>query len=121
MASAWIRTRTTKDGSKRHRVEYRVGGRESVERYGGTFKTRREALIRKAWVLGGLAARPVPDLDALVEKPSALTLTKAGERWDAGRFDVGEATRVQQRTSLKLALPLLGKRRVDEIRPQDIA
>lgn len=121
MASVWIRSRPTKRGESRFRVEYRLGGRESADLYGGTFGTKREATIRKAWILGELAARRVPDVTALVEKPSAPTLAEAGERWSASRVDVTEATRVQQRVSLKLALPLLGARRVDDLKPQDVA
>jgi hypothetical protein len=67
MASVWIRPRAKKDGSKRYRVEYRLGGRESAERYGGTFRTMREATLRKAWILGEIAARRVPNLNALIE------------------------------------------------------
>jgi integrase len=121
MPSVWIKTRATKNGGKRYRVEYRLGGRESAEQYGGSFKTMREASIRKSWIAGEFAARRIPDLSALVEKPSAPTLTKAGERWSASRVDVAESTRVQQRVSLNLALPLLGARRVDEIQPEDVA
>jgi hypothetical protein len=35
MASVWIRARPTKDGGKRYRVEFRLGGREARIRYGG--------------------------------------------------------------------------------------
>ncbi len=47
MPSAWITTRRTKGGAKRYRVAYRLGGRESQIRYGGTFRTGREATTRK--------------------------------------------------------------------------
>jgi integrase len=120
VASVWIRTRATKDGGKRYRVEYRLGGRESVETYGGSFRTMREASIRKKWIAGELAARRVPDVTSL-EQPKGPTLAEAGERWNASRFDVSENTRVQQSTSLKLALPLLGDRRVDTLTPHDVA
>ena len=61
MPSVWITTRATARGGKRYRVMYRLGGRESMPRYGGTFSTRREALVRKTWVMGELAAMRVPD------------------------------------------------------------
>ena len=48
MASVWIRTRSTKGGGKRYRVEFRLGGREARIRYGGSFATKREATIRAA-------------------------------------------------------------------------
>jgi hypothetical protein len=52
VASTWITTRTTASGGKRYRVEYRLGGREAPTRYGGSFKTRREADERKRWLSG---------------------------------------------------------------------
>ncbi len=44
MPSVWITTRVTARGAKRYRVMYRLGGRESAPRYGGSFGTKREAL-----------------------------------------------------------------------------
>jgi hypothetical protein len=38
MASSWIVTRTTRDGGRRYRVEFRQGGREAPTRYGGSFR-----------------------------------------------------------------------------------
>ena len=57
MASSWITSRTTAGGAKRYRVEWRAGGREAPTRYGGSFKTKREADERKRWISGELAAR----------------------------------------------------------------
>lgn len=62
MASSWITTRTTKSGEKRYRVEYRLGGRESPTKYGGSFRRKREADERRRWIDGELAGRRVPDL-----------------------------------------------------------
>jgi integrase len=118
--SVWIRSRRGSSGV-RHRVEYRLGGREAPTQFAGSFATKREATLRKAWVLGEIAAGRAPVLSLLVDEPPALTLTEAGERWHASRFDVAESTRVQQRVSLKLALPLLGDRRVDAITAHDVA
>ena len=47
MASVWITTRATKDGSRRFRVLFRLGGRESTPRYAGSFKRKADALERK--------------------------------------------------------------------------
>jgi hypothetical protein len=46
MASSWIEKRSTGDGI-RYRVRYRLGGAESIPKLGGTFKTAREAKIRR--------------------------------------------------------------------------
>jgi integrase len=118
--SVWIRTRPTKDGGKRHRVEYRPGGRESKIRYGGSFRTRREALARKAWIAGELAALRVPELRGL-EPVRTPTLAEAAARWQTSRVDVAASTAVQHRTALNRALPVLGSRRLDTITPQDLA
>jgi hypothetical protein len=41
----------------RWQVRYRLGGRESRIRYGGTFRTQREARARRDWIAGELAVR----------------------------------------------------------------
>ena len=122
MPSVRIRTRTTKSGDKRYRVVYRLGGRESTERYGGSFPTRRLALARRAWIIGELAALRVPDVRLLEpEAASALpTLRAAADRWKATRVDVADSTRVLHRVALDRVLPILGDRHVDTITVADI-
>lgn len=121
MPSVWIERRSTRSGAARFRVMFRVGGRESRARYGGSFVTKAEAKTRKAWVSGELAAMRVPDLAALAERPAAPTFAEMAARWQASRVDVREGTRVQHAVALARALPLLGDRAVDEISPADIA
>jgi integrase len=119
LASVWIRTRTTASG-KRYRVEYQPGGREAKIRYGGSFKTRREALARKAYIAGELAALRMPDLRFKAEAP-ARTLAEAARRWQASRIDAAANTKIQHHSALNRALPILGRRRVDELAAQDFA
>jgi len=121
MASVWIRTRTAKDGSKRYRVEYRLGGREARIRYGGSFGTKREATIRAGWIAGELAAQRVPDLGVPAERAAERTLREAARRWQESRVDVAENTRLQHRSAVRLLLPLLGDQRVNTITPADVA
>jgi len=122
MPSSWIVIRPTKAGGKRWRVEYRLGGPEPATRYAGSFKRQREALARKRWVEGGLAAMRVPDIRALaVEQPKAPTLSEVAKRWQESRVDVRESTTIQHRTALGRVLPELGTRRVDELTPADVA
>ena len=121
MPSAWIKKRRLAAGGIRYRVEFRLGGRGSRSRYAGSFKTMREALIRKRWVDGEIAAMRVPDLSVLRESVPQPTLADAARRWQASRVDVAEATTIQHRTALNRALPVLGSRRVDAIAPQDLA
>jgi integrase len=102
-------------------VIYRLGGRESRHRYGGAFATKREALIRKAWIAGELAAMRVPDLDSLTEPTQAPTVAEMSERWQASRVDVRTSTTIQHRTALRRVLPILGSRPVDTLAPADVA
>jgi hypothetical protein len=99
-------------------VLYRAGGHEDSPRYAGTFKTKREALIRSDWIAGEFAAMRVPDLRLLEAK--APTLREAADRWRASRVDVAESTRVLHRVALDRALPLLGDRPIDELAVDDV-
>lgn len=121
MASVWIRTRPTKDGGRRYRVEYRLGGRESRGHYGGSFTTMREANIRRDWIAGELAALRIPDLTRIREPVLAPTLAEAAQRWQESRVDIAQATRLQHRTALRKALPVLGRCRLNTITAQDLA
>jgi integrase len=115
MPSVWLERRPTADGGSRYRVMYHLGGRGARNRYAGSFTTKREALIRKAWVSGELAAMRVPDRTLTASAPTAPTFTEAAERWRATRVDVAESTRTVHRTALNRALPVLGPLRLDEI------
>src|SRR5512133_2971996 len=103
MPSSWIVTRATKDGSRRYLVRYRLGGRESAQRYAGSCRTRAEALDRRRWVDGELAAMRVPALSTLGSDPArAPTLAEAVAACRGSRIDVAEATRINIGTSLNL-------------------
>jgi integrase len=122
--SSWILTRPTKDGSKRYRVLYRLGGRDSKNLYGGSFKTKREADERVRWISGELAARRVPNLGSLeVSAVKVPTLGEIGEAWRKSRVDVEEQTQRMHRSDLAriyLVAPKLRKRRVDQVDVDDI-
>jgi integrase len=121
VASVWIRARTTADGGKRYRVEYRPGGRDTTARFGGSFKTRRLATLRAALVESELAVGRIPQLHVEQAEAAAPTLGREAERWQASRVDVAAATTVQHRTALNRVLPVLGSRSVDAIAPADVA
>jgi integrase len=118
VASAWITPRITSGGAKRYRVEFRLGGREAPTRYGGSFPTKREALERKAWIAGELAAKRVPDLGW--NEPTSPTFAQAAKAWQAARVDVADSTRDQHRIQLDKLLPLIGARRIDTLVAQDL-
>ena len=63
MASLTITTRKAKDGP-RYVVRYRLGGRTYPIIHGGSFRTLREARVRRDFVAGEIAAGRNPN-DAL--------------------------------------------------------
>jgi len=120
MASTWITRRATTDGSPRYRVEFRVGGRESRTRYGGSFRTMREAKGRRDYVAGELAALRVPDLR--LSAPADLkTVRQAGECWKTSRVDVSAGTLTTYDVALGRLLPRLGDTPVETIDAQTVA
>ncbi len=123
MPGSWIVTRATKEGGKRYLVRYRLGGRESAQRYAGSFRTRAEALERRRWLDGELAAMRVPDLSRLDSQPvRAPTLADAVAAYRASRIDIAEATRVNIGTSLNLIAGALDAGRpLDAFAPHEIA
>jgi integrase len=120
MASAWLEKRPTRVGDTRWCVRFRVGGRDSVPQRAGTFRTQRDALARKAWVLGELAAMRVPNVEH-VAPARVETLKTVGDRWRASRVDVAKATAITHRTNLGRILRELGDRPVDAITPPVVA
>ena len=121
MASSWIDKRSGAKGPS-YRVRYRLGGRESSARYGGSFSTKAEARARQAFIDGEMAAMRVPNLRLIDSEPvKAPTFREAATRWQASRVDVREATLIQHQTALNRALPTLGDVHVDEITPALVA
>ena len=119
MASAWIMKRTTATGKTRCRVMYRLGGRESVPRYAGSFQRKDEAQKRKNWVSGELAAMRVPDLTVLAEPDPVPTLGEVSAQWLESLVDLRDSSLTQYRTALARARSL-EDRPTDEITVADV-
>ena len=125
MASSWIVARPTKAGGRyrgrpRHRVVYRLGGAGSPHHYGGSFATKAEALERKKWIDGELAARRVPEITTTMTVTKADTLREVAERWKARQVHVTDSTRVLHRVALDRVLRTLGERQVNSITADDV-
>ncbi|MGH3111748.1 MAG: tyrosine-type recombinase/integrase [Gaiellaceae bacterium] len=120
MASTWIVRRQRSDGGTTYRVLFRLGGRESMPKHGGSFRTMREARIRRDWIAGELAAVRVPRL-SLDSTSDAQTVEAAAAAWQASRVDVAEGTAATHRVNLRRILPVLGDRDVSSIEPFDVA
>lgn len=110
MSPVRIVTRTVKSG-KRFIVYYRRGGRGWPDEYGGSFRTQKEAKIRRDLIAGELAAARDPR--ALIEQirtPPAPgpSLEQRWNEYMASRIDVGEKAKRQYRNARDRWLPILG-------------
>jgi integrase len=120
--SAWVERRLTPGGNLRYRVRFTLGGSGARKRFGGSFKTTREALLRRQWLAGELAALRVPDLRLLAaEPPQVPTLREAAESWRSSRIDVDEGTRTNDRVNTERIFkhdPGLADLRLDALGPE---
>jgi integrase len=120
MASAWIEKRLLAGGGTSFLVRYRLGGRESARRHGGSFGTQREARARREWIAGELAQMRVPDLTLFDEPKATPTLTEIAAAWRRSRIDVVEGTAATHQVNLGRILPRLGSKPFDEISVVDV-
>lgn len=120
MPSTWILTRTTPTGGRRYQVRYRLGGRESRQRYGGSFRSRREAEGRARYIVGELAGLRVPSL-AVPEPAPPMTVAQAAGRWQAGRIDVAAGTRAVHRKALRHVLDAFAEREPASLSAAEVA
>jgi integrase len=94
---ASISPRMTKSGEKRYIVRYRLGGRTYPVVHGGSFRTRREAMARRDFIAGEIAAgrNPKIALKAMLNPPATVkieTLEELGRRYLTSRIDLDEKT-----------------------------
>lgn len=123
MSSLTITTRRAKDGL-RYVVRYRLGGRAYPVVHAGSFRTLREARIRRDLVAGELAAGRNPDdlLRSMLTQPRReRTVAEWGEAMIGSRLDISEG-RIR---FLELALrtrivPAFGTRTPAEITAPDV-
>ena len=112
----------TRAGGKRYRVVYRVGGRESATRYGGSFKTKPR---RSHGSAGSTASSPraASPSSARSSEPAPAP-TFARSRRSAGRSRASTSPRTRSSSTAPRSgrmLPLIGTRRVDTLTPADVA
>jgi integrase len=103
MPSLTITTRKTRSGP-RYVVRYRLGGRAYPVEHGGSFRTLREAKIRRGLVAGELAAGRNPRilLEAVTAAPSPVrTFAEWAEVYRSSRVDYAQETAKNTRSHLK--------------------
>ena len=114
--------REERNGTVRFRVLYRLGGRASKRRHGGSFVTRKLAEKRRDWIAGELANLRIPDLRLLEAEQVVVTLRSIAEKWRESRVDVTAGTAQTHKVNLRRILSTpLGDRPVSEIEPGEVA
>lgn len=102
MSPAHIITRHTDRGAPRYVVRFRMGGRIFKLVHGGSFRTMKEARIRRDLIAGEIAAGrdPRPMLAELRKKAPAgpVTFKELSAQWLSRRVDVAETTHAQLTT-----------------------
>jgi integrase len=118
-----ITTRKRNDGT-RYVVRYRLGGRGWPIAHAGSFKTLKEAKVRRDLVAGELAAgrNPADALRAMLAAPvPTLTVERWAERFIASRIDVDANTTKNYRTALRKAGETFGDRDPATITVDEVA
>lgn len=102
MSGVHIRSRVLPDGSRRHDVRYRRGGRGYRVEHAGTFTSLKDARIRFALVGGWLAAGldPRRELERLLAPRASTLFADLADTWLESRRDLDESTRVTYRGNL---------------------
>src|SRR5690242_9485688 len=121
MPSLVITKRETRSG-RRYVVRYRLGGRAFPVVHGGSFKTEREAKVRRDLIGGELAAgrNPADLLRCLVEKPAMRSFADYAESYQRSRVDLDETTRKANRAHVHRMLSTFGTRDPLTITPGDV-
>lgn len=117
---AYVRVRTVKDGSARYDVLYRAGGRYVKVQHAGTFRTRREANLRKRAVEDWLAQGLHPRVELARAIDPALTVEQAGVAWLKSRRSISDSTRTEyERRVERLARDFAGVQAA-HLTPKDV-
>jgi integrase len=118
--SVFITTRKRASGN-RYVVRYRRGGRYTPVVHAGSFKTMREARLRKDFVAGELAAGrdPAIALRALTQPTETTTFTEWFDRFSESRVDVSDKTKALYRNA-RDKLGDLAEHNPASVRPSDL-
>jgi integrase len=122
MSSLTITTRQ-REGGLRYVVRFRLGGRDYPQVYAGSFRTLKEAKLRRDVIAGEIAAgrNPAVLLDAMRTGPvKARTFASFAAAYEASRVDLADSTTRTVGSQLKSILPVFGDRDPAAITPADV-
>lgn len=119
--SSWIEPRRAGDGN-RYDVKYRIGGRAYKAHRAGTFRSKKDAVLRRDMVRGWLAQGkdPAVELNALL--PGAGREKAIGELWPVwvgSLLDVGEGRKNTIHNAWQRIDPVIGHMTVKEVKVED--
>jgi integrase len=130
VSPAWIRTREVKigkrnpAGGKRYQVLYRRGGRAYKIESGGTFRTLKDARVRRDVVAGWLAQglNPKNELAKLgAAPPLKLTLREWAARYERSRVDYAAETAKNVRSHIrKIVASPVAEKSIDAVELPDL-
>jgi integrase len=123
MASLTIVTREAKDGP-RYLVRFRLGGRTYPWVHAGSFKTQKEAKVRRDLVAGEIAAgrNPSVALRALSAAPTGIVSVNTwADRFLASRIDVDSNTKKNYASALRKIGETFGSRDPATITATEVA
>jgi len=96
---------------RRFLVRFRLGGREAALEHAGSFKRKADAVLRRNFVIGLMAAGEGDEIRRRLRSTGAadgaVTVRTAAERWQASRVDVAAGTAQTYRVALSRILPRL--------------
>jgi integrase len=124
MATLTITIRTTPTGKKRYVVRYRRGGYAFPVVHAGSFKTMREAKIRRDLIAGELAAgrNPAEVLSPLTaETAPRMNMRSWADKFLASRIDLDANTKRNYASMLKKICVRFGDRDPHDLGADDIA
>lgn len=114
MPTLYIRARDTGDG-RRFDVRYRRGGRYSKVEHGGSFRTKREAMLRRDFIADCLAAAKDPKRELERAVVGEARFREVYEEWFASRRNVADGTLAGYRFRQTVLLDAFGSTPVDQI------
>ncbi len=126
MAAASIVVRTTRGGERRFLVRFRLGGRAYPVQHAGSFRTLREARVRRDLITAELAAgrNPVGLLRALASSvvgTTTITVNEWGERFLESRIDIDTNTTKNYRSAIRRIGETFGNRDPATITATEVA
>lgn len=123
MSSCHIRTRVISTGEKRYVVRYRRAGRGTRVEHAGSFRTMKEANLRRVLVLEWLASGKDPrvELAALKVERRDGVLGALADSWLAGRRAISDSTKQTYEGYVSLIKDRFGDVDPDRLSVDDVA